>query len=105
MTSSHPVQVLKGLHKELSMIGDWEGLCGNLGVVKSVMEELRYSYEMALSSKRARCLEAYDDSGEAVWEKVVEALCKLSSPKKKQAQNIKYGIEYSCSAACSKDEL
>ena len=89
------------------MIGDWEGLCGNLGVVKSVMEELCFSHEMALSSKRSRCLEAYYDSGEAVWEKVVEALCELSSPKKKQAKSIahKYGVEYSCIAACSKHEL
>ena len=61
--------------KELE-IGDWYGLCLNLGVNNAAkMNELKYSYERTGEKKRER-LQVYFDTGEAYWEEVVGAIIK-----------------------------
>ena len=57
----------------MAEIGDWESLCENLGVPKAVVNGL-ISSSMENGKKKSRCLQAYVDTGEACWEKVVEVV-------------------------------
>ena len=71
----------------MAEIGDWESLCENLGVPKAVLNELRSS-SMQDGKKKSRCLEAYIDTDEACWEKVVEVVAEFPFHKRKLAREI-----------------
>ena len=68
-------------------IGNWETLCENLGVPKAVINELRSS-SMENGKKKSRCLEAYIDTDEACWEKVVEVVADYPFYNRKLARQI-----------------
>ena len=85
----------------MAEIGDWETLCENLDVPKAVINELRSS-SMQDGKKKSRCLEAYIDTDEACWEKVVEVVADNPFHNKRLAREIadKHGVHYS-----SREEL
>ena len=55
------------LEKAVAEIGDWESLCENLGTLKAVINELRFS-DKQTGRKKNECLEAYLDTDSACWE-------------------------------------
>ena len=57
----------------LEDIGNWEGLCINLGVPSGLVNELRYS-KLEVSVLKIRCAEAYMDNAEPTWEHVIWAV-------------------------------
>ena len=75
------------LYQEVAKIGDWDGLCSNLGVNEAKMNELRYSSGSYVEKKRG-CLQAYFDTGEAFWEDVVKAVIKHPIDNKRVAIKI-----------------
>ena len=89
------------LEKAVAEIGEWESLCENLGAPKAVINELRSS-SMENGKKKSRCLEAYVDTGEACWEKVVEVVADYPFYNGRLAREIagKHGVHYS-----SREEL
>ena len=87
----------------MAEIGDWETLCENLDVRKAVINAL-HSSSMENGIKKSRCLEAYLNTGEACWEKVVEVVADHPFYNKKLARKIAtdHGVDYS---SVIKDEL
>ena len=75
------------LNFEVADIGFWEGLCMNLGVDRSLMNELKHSNKED-KIKKTECLQAYIDSGEAYWEKVVKAISNYPIDNKRIASQI-----------------
>ena len=61
------------LYHTIAEIGDWVGLCSNLGVNDAKMNKLKHS-SVQNEDKKRECLQAYFDTGEAYWEEVVRAL-------------------------------
>ena len=61
------------LYHVVAEIGDWIGLCSNLGVNDAKMNQLKHS-NVQNEEKKRECLQAYFDTGEACWEEVVRAL-------------------------------
>ena len=78
----------------MAEIGDWESLCENLGVPKPVMNSLHFSIEHHQRKKR-ECLQAYINTGEACWEKVVKVVADHPLHNKRVAKEIasKYGVK------------
>ena len=58
----------------MAEIGDWEALCGNLGVPKAVLSDLRNTINTDNTIKKRRCLEAYLNTGNACWEQAVKVV-------------------------------
>ena len=85
------------LEKAVAEIGDWETLCENLGVPKSVINGLRYSNKQT-TRKKSDCLEAYLDTDEACWEKVVTVVAEHPFNNRRLAKRITdtyYGQDHS----------
>ena len=85
------------LEKAVAEIGDWETLCENLGVPNSVINGLRYSNKQT-TRKKSDCLEAYLDTDEACWQKVVMVVAEHPFNKRRLAKRIAntyYGKDYS----------
>ena len=59
----------------------------NLGVKSTTMNELKNSNKDVKSKKR-ECLQAYFDTGEACWEKVVRAIINYPINNKRLAKEI-----------------
>jgi len=99
----HSISKKRELEKAVAEIGDWETLCGNLGVPKAVLNELRSS-SMENGIKKSRCLEAYLNTGDTCWEEVVEVVADYPFYNKKLARKIAtdHGVDYS---SVIKDEL
>lgn len=97
-TSISELQELENLVAE---IGNWEPLCGNLGVDRATLSDLRHMTNTENTEKKRRCLEAYINTGKACWEKVVEVVADYPFSNARIAKQIKahYDVGY------SKDEL
>ena len=67
------IQKLNDLIQAVKDIGDWQGLCTNLGVSEGVIDTLVHS-TATVDTKKADCLRAYFKSGEAKWSNVVKAV-------------------------------
>jgi hypothetical protein len=64
---------LNDLIQAVKEIGNWRGLCTNLGVDEGVMDTLIHS-PATVDAKKADCLQAYFNGGEAKWSTVVKAV-------------------------------
>ena len=87
----------KELEKAVAEIGDWETLCENLEVWKSVINNLRYSNKQT-GRRKSECLQAYLDTDQACWEKVVMVVSEHPFNNRRLANSIAntyYGKEYS----------
>ena len=98
------ISKLQELEKAVAELGDWEALCGNLGVDRAVLGYLRHMINTDNTEKKRRCLEAYIDTDKACWEKVVKVVADHPFSNARIARQIKahydlYGVGY------SKDEL
>jgi plasmid maintenance system antidote protein VapI len=84
-------------------IGNWRGLCTNLGVDEGVMDALIHS-TATVDAKKADCLQAYFNSGEATWSDVVKAVAMHPIRNKRVAKRIAkaHGLSYE---VIVKDEL
>ncbi len=69
----HSIGSVKELNIMLEDIGNWEGLCSNLGVRSGLIDELRHS-RLEVSVMKFRCIEAYFNDGDATWEDVALAV-------------------------------
>ena len=80
----------------MAEIGDWEGLCRNLGVSNDVLNELRFS-NMENRVKKRRCLENYFNTGKACWDEVVEVVANYPFYNRRLAKKIaeNHGLDYS----------
>ena len=76
-------------------IGNWRGLCTNLGVSEGVIDTLKYS-PIAEDMKMIDCLQAYFNDGEANWGDVVKAVAMHPISKKRVAKQIAitHGLDY-----------
>ena len=95
------ISKLQELEKALAEIGDWEALCGNLGVDRPILGDLRH---MINTEKKRRCLEAYINTDKACWEIVAKVVADHPFSNARIARQIKahydlHGVGY------SKDEL
>ena len=69
------IQEVNDLIQAVQEIGDWQGLCTNLGVSEGKIEALVHSTAtVTVDAKKADCLRAYFKSGEAKWSNVVKAV-------------------------------
>ena len=75
------------LYQAVAEIGDWVGLCSNLGVNEAKMNELQHSSGDNEKKKR-ECLQAYFDTGRAYWEEVVRAISNHPISNKRLASKI-----------------
>ena len=75
-------------------IGDWRGLCTNLGVNDGVIETLVHSTTSV--DKKADCLRAYFNDGKANWADVVKAVAMYPINNRRVARQIAntYGLNY-----------
>ena len=85
----------------MAEIGDWEALCGNLGVPRAVLSDLQNMINTENRVKKHRCLEAYINTGNACWEHVVKVVDDYPFYNARLAKEIAvmHGVGY------SKDEL
>lgn len=89
--TKHPVHAqhqgdihdINQLQEAVKEIGDWRSLCMNLGVDSAIMDELIHAQNKLDKAKKADCLQAYIDSGEAHWCKVADAVSKYPVNKRR----------------------
>lgn len=98
------ISKLQELGKAMAEIGDWEALCGNLGVDRAILGDLRHMINTDNTEKKRRCLEAYINTDKACWEKVAKVVADHPFSNARIAKQIKahydlHGVGY------SKDEL
>ena len=98
------ISKVQELEKAVAEIGDWEALCGNLGVDRAILSDLRHMINTENTEKKRRCLEAYINTGKACWEKVAKVVADHPFSNTRIARQIKahydlHGVGY------SKDEL
>lgn len=67
------IQKLNDLIQAVQEIGDWQGLCTNLGVNEGKIDSLIHS-TATVDTKKAGCLRAYFNGGEAKWSNVIKAV-------------------------------
>ena len=86
---------MNNLIQAVKDIGNWHGLCTNLGVSEGVIDTLIYS-ATTVDIKKADCLRAYFNSGEANWGDVVKAVTMHPIRNKRVAKVIAetYGLDY-----------
>ena len=72
-TTGDEIQNFNELIQAVKEIGNWRGLCSNLGVGQEVMDPLIHSTDV-VDTKKMECLRTYFDGGEAKWSKVVKAV-------------------------------
>ena len=68
------IKDISSLIQAVQTIGDWRGLCTNLGVDESIMNSLIQSTDVSANVKKTECLHGYLKSGEATWRHVVRAV-------------------------------
>ena len=90
----HSISKTQELEMAVAEIGNWESLCEKLEVPKAVMNRLRSSNKQD-ERKKSECLQAYIDSREACWEKVVKVVANYPFNNKRLAKDIasKYGVK------------
>ena len=72
-TTDEEINKPNDLIQAVKDIGDWRGLCTNLGVSEGEMDALVHSTG-TVHAKKADCLKAYWNQGEAKWSDVVRAV-------------------------------
>ena len=94
-TLDDEVQNLNDLIQAVKGIGDWQALCTNLGVNDGVIETLIHS-TTTVDTKKADCLRAYFNDGEANWGDVVKAVAMSPIRNKRVAKRIAktYDLDY-----------
>ena len=102
-TTDEEIKKVNDLIQAVKEIGNWRGLCTNLGVNEAEMDKLKYSTD-TVDAKKADCLRAYFNSGEAKWSDVVKAVAMHPISNKRVAKQIAkaHGLHYE---AIVKDEL
>ena len=102
-TTDEEIKKVKDLIQAVKEIGNWRGLCTNLDVNEGVMDSLQHSSD-TVDAKKAGCLRAYFNSGEAKWSDVVKAVAMDPINNKRVAKQIAkaHGLHYE---AIVKDEL
>ena len=86
-TTGDEIQNFNELIQAVKEIGNWRGLCSNLGVGQEVMDPLIHSTDV-IDTKKMECLRAYFDGGEAKWSKVVKAVAMYPVNNKRVALKI-----------------
>ena len=81
------------MFQAVASVGDWRGLCMNLGVSESTLDTLKYSTERDIAKKR-NCLEACFNTGEATWEKLANTVEQFPINNKRLAQSIREKFIY-----------
>ena len=81
------IEDFKELCHQVADIGDWYGLCLNLGVYDDKLNELKHSNER-IGERKQECLRVYFDTGEAYWEEVVRAIIQHPVRKGRVAKKI-----------------
>ena len=86
---------MNSLIQAVKDIGNWHGLCTNLGVSEGVIDTLIYS-TATVDIKKADCLRAYFNGGEANWSDVVKAVTMHPISNKRVAKQIAetHGLAY-----------
>ena len=86
---------MNALIQAVKDIGNWRGLCTNLGVSEGVIDTLIYS-TTTVDIKKADCLLAYFNGGEANWGDVVNAVAMHPISNKRVAKQIAitHGLDY-----------
>lgn len=98
------ISKLQELEKAVAEIGNWEALCGNLGVDRAILGDLRHMINTDNTEKKRRCLEAYINTDKACWEKVAKVVADYPFSNAKIARQIKAHYDLH-SVGYSKDEL
>jgi pyruvate-formate lyase-activating enzyme len=95
---------LNDLIQAVEKIGNWRGLCTNLGVDEGVMDALIHS-TATVDAKKADCLQAYFNGGEAKWSDIVKAVAMHPINNKRVAKRLAkaHGLNYK--KIIEKDEL
>ena len=86
-TTDDEINKLNDLIQAVKDIGDWRGLCTNLGVSDGEMDVLIHSTS-TVRTKKADCLKAYWNEGEAKWSDVVRAVAMSPINNKRVAKKI-----------------
>lgn len=104
LESQTPVNSFRELYHAVSDIEDWVGLCWNLDVDEGIMDRLKHSDSDTSETKKQDCLQAYWNSGEAIWETVIHAVADKPIGNIRVAKMIAdiHKIVYSCA---NRDEL
>jgi plasmid maintenance system antidote protein VapI len=96
-TLDNEIQKPNDLIQAVKEIGDWQGLCTNLGVDEGVIDTLINS-PVTVDTKKADCLRAYFKTGEAKWSNVVKAVAMHPISNKRVTKQIAkaHGLNYTC---------
>ena len=102
-TLGDDIQKLNDLIQAVKEIGNWRGLCTNLGVNEGKIDALIHS-TATVDTKKAACLRAYFIGGQAKWSDVVKAVAMHPIDNIRVAKQIAedHGLSYS---NVMKDEL
>ena len=87
LSLDNEIQEVNDLIQAVKKIGDWKGLCTNLGVSEGKINALVHS-TATVDAKKADCLRAYFNSGEAKWSNVVKAVAMYPIDNKLVAKQI-----------------
>ena len=98
MKSKTPISRFNKLYHAVANVGDWEGLCLNLDVDEAKMDHLKHSNFVGPESKKRDCLKAYWNTGEAIWETVIQAVAAYPITNVELAKKIanSHNISYTC---------
>ena len=96
------IKKLNDLIQAVQEVGDWIGLCRNLGVSEGKLDTLIQNPNQPANQQKAECLRAYFNMGKAKWSKVVEAVKKYPISNSRLARKIAedHGLPFD-----DKDEL
>ena len=102
-TTDEEIKKVNDLIQAVKEIGNWRGLCTNLGVNEGKIDALIHS-TATVDTKKAACLRAYFIGGQAKWSDVVKAVAMHPISNKRVAKQIAkdHGLHYE---AIVKDEL
>ena len=93
--SCHSINNIQQLEMEVKEIGDWEALCRQLQISKTILDNL-HSANMNSEAKKTACLVAYLSTDKACWEDVVKVVAAYPFHNKRLARKIAdtHGVKY-----------
>ena len=93
--SYHSINNMQELEMQVKEIGDWEALCRQLQLSKTILDSLQ-SASMNSEAKKTACLVAYLSTGKACWEDVVKVVAAYPFHNNRLARKIAdtHGVEY-----------
>ena len=94
-TIGDEIENIQDLIQAVKDVGDWRALCTNLKINEGKMDFLVNSAD-SFMIKKAECLQAYFDEGDAKWSDVVKAVAKHPVNKIRIAKKIAkiHGINF-----------